>query len=274
MNITSPALNAVFQITADPNWPGIVFQTDAPGPHSWQWTISWSTFSTSGVESTPGNEWDAANAIAGLGGQLKVQATADGQSDSVSVRVAGQNPSTQQVITYLASQAGSDGFDKLLQHESQFKHFDAQGHPLQSFDNGYGMCQLTAPVPSFAQIWNWKLNIDAGLALFTAKRVAAIQHLSQQGRSYTPDQLKYEAVCRWNGGSYHIWDAENGWVRDPNILCDAQTGNIGWDMTDPENQGKDAQQLRQRDSSSYSRGWKLGDRWRYFGVCYADAILG
>src|SRR3984885_4625898 len=172
MNITSPALNAVFQITADPNWPGIVFQTDTAGPHSWQWTISWNTFSKSGVESTAGNQWDAANAIAGLGGQLQVQATANGQSDSVSVRIAGQNPSTQQVTTYLESQADSDGFDQLLKHESQFRHFNAQGHPIKSFDNGYGMCQLTAPVPSFTQIWNWKLNVDGGLALFAGKRMA------------------------------------------------------------------------------------------------------
>jgi hypothetical protein len=274
MKITSPALNAVFAITADPKWPSIVFQTDATGLHSWQWTISWNTYSKSGVETSPANQWDAANAISGLGGQLKVQATANGQSDTVSVRVTGQNPSTQQVTAYLASQAGSDGFDKLLEHESKCKHFNAQGDPIKSFDNGYGMCQLTSPPPSFAQVWNWKLNVDGGLALFAQKRAAAIQYLTQQGRSYTADQLKYEAVCRWNGGSYHVWDAKNGWVRDPNIVCDSQTGNIGWDMTDAENQGKTAVQLHQRDSSSYSGGRQSGAHWRYFGVCYADAILG
>jgi hypothetical protein len=274
MKITSPALNAVFQITADANWPSIVFQTDATGPHSWQWTVSWNAFTKSGVASTPGNQWDAANTIAGLGGQLKVQASANGQSDSASVKVTGQNPSAQQVMAYLATQAGSDGFDKLLEHESKFKHFGGQGDPIKSFDNGYGMCQLTSPPPSFAQVWNWKLNVDGGLALFAQKRAAAIQYLTQQGRTYTADQLKYESVCRWNGGSYHVWDAKNGWVRDPNIVCDAQTGNIGWDMTDPENQGKTAQQLHQRDSSSYSGGRQSSDHWRYFGVCYADAILG
>jgi hypothetical protein len=274
MKITSPAANAAFQITTDPNWPSIAFQTDATGPHSWQWTISWKTYTKSGVETTPGNQWNAANAIAGFGGQLVVKAAANGQSDSVTVNITGQNPTSQQITAYLATKSGSDGFDKLLEHESKFKHFNSQGDPIKSFDNGYGMCQLTSPAPSFAQVWNWKLNIDGGLALFATKRAAAIQYLGQENRSYTADQLKYEAVCRWNGGSYHVWDAKNGWVRDPNVLCDSQTGNIGWDMTDSENQGKTEQQLHQRDASTYSKGRQSGDHWRYSGVCYADAILG
>ena len=102
------------------------------------------------------------------------------------------------VTQYLSSQANSAGFDKIIAHESKFKHFKANGEPVKSFDNGYGMCQLTTPVPSFAQVWSWKENIGGGLKLFEQKRVTAVTYLSQSKRTYTAEQLKYETVCRWN----------------------------------------------------------------------------
>ena len=116
------------------------------------------------------------------------------------------------------------------------------------------MCQLTTPTPTFEQVWNWKRNVDGGLALFAQKRAAAITYLSQSGRSYTDDQLRYETVCRWNCAKSPVWDqATGGWVRPSHILCDSQTGNIGWDMTLDANKGKTEAQLRARDSGSYSR---------------------
>ena len=66
-------------------------------------------------------------------------------------------------------------------------------------------------------------NVDAGLILFAGKRRAAIACLSQQGRSYTADQLTRETVARWNGGAYHTWDGK-AWIRNPDILCDPATG--------------------------------------------------
>jgi hypothetical protein len=207
-----------------------------------------------------------------MGGTLTVTATAGGQSATVSVKITGQNPTSQQATTYLTAQPNSDGFDKLLEHESHFKHFNASGEPIKSFDNGYGMAQLTSPAPSYEQVWNWKSNIDGGLTLFGQKRAAALTYLTQSNRTYTSDQLKYEAVCRWNGGSYHTWDGTK-WVRNPDILCDAATGNIGWDMTDSENTGKTAADLRKRDKDTYSRR-PADAHWKYLGVCYADAVLG
>jgi hypothetical protein len=203
-----------------------------------------------------------------------VDAVAGGQTVSVTVKITGQNPTAQQVSTYLATKPNSEGFDKLLEHESHGKHFNAQGEPVKSFDNGYGMAQLTTPAPTYDQVWNWKKNIDAGLVLFGQKRSAAVAYLSQSSRSYTTDQLKYETVCRWNGGSYHVWDSKtNAWVRNPDILCDSKTGNIGWDMTDAENTGKTEAQLHSRDKESYSSPPQAGAHWKYSGVCYADAVL-
>jgi hypothetical protein len=77
------------------------------------------------------------------------------------------------VTSYLATKPGGDGFDRIIQNESKFKHFDANSVPVKSFDKGYGMCQLTRPAPTFEQAWNWKANVDQRLALFAQKRTAA-----------------------------------------------------------------------------------------------------
>ncbi|MGP8247814.1 MAG: hypothetical protein ACLQVN_25285 [Bryobacteraceae bacterium] len=275
MKFTAPKPTDAFTITAAPDWPSVVFVTDAAGQHTWSWTIQWGSFRKSGVDQTPANTWDAKAAIANLGGSLTVRVKAGKEAASIAVKVTGANPAATDVNAYLATKPGSTGFDKLLAHESKFRHFNAQGEPLKSFDNGYGMCQLTAPVPTFDQVWNWKLNVNGGLSLFAGKRASAIQYLSQSNRSYTDDQLTHEAVCRWNGGSYHVWDAKaSAWARNLNILCDSATGNIGWDMTDEENKGKTEAELHKRDSGGYSKPPGVGAHWKYSGVCYADAILG
>lgn len=276
MNITSPlGNNTVFTIASDPAWPSIPFQTDATGSHSWNWKIVWGSFSQSGTATTASNQWDAQSAVANYGGILTVTVRAANQIAIVVVKIKGTNPSSNDVTQFLASKLNSAGFDKILIHESGCRHFNPAGEPIKSFDNGYGMCQLTRPAPSFEQVWNWKSNIEGGLSLFAAKRTAATNYLSQSGRSYTQDQLKYESVCRWNGGSYHEWDnTQSLWVRHPNILCDSATGNIGWDMTDPENTGKTEAQLHQRDLASYAAAPGPNAPWEYSGVCYADKVLG
>ena len=35
---------------------------------------------------------------------------------------------------------------------------NADGEPVVAFDKGYGMAQLTKPVPTYEQVWNWKEN--------------------------------------------------------------------------------------------------------------------
>jgi hypothetical protein len=274
MKFTKPKLNETFTISSAPEWPSISFETDATGSHSWTWTIVWGNFKKTGKETTPANKWDAKTAITDLGGTLTVRAEANKVSASITVMVKGTNPTEILVTDYLATKANSAGFGDIIRHESKYKHFNANSEPIKSFDNGYGMCQLTTPTPSFDKVWNWKRNIDGGLNLFEQKRSAAILYLKQSSRSYTDDQLKYEAVCRWNGGSYHVWDAKAGWVRPANILCDSATGNMGWNMDDAENKGKSEADLHKRDRASYSKPPAAGAHWKYLGVCYADRILG
>lgn len=275
MRITSPAKDTVFTITKSPEWPSVVFETDATGLHNWRWTLGWKTFKKSGKASTDGNRWDASSVLADLGGTLVVRAVAGGKSAGLTVKLIGDNPTEAEVEAYVAAQPNSEGFEKIVVHESKGRHFTKKGEPIRSFDNGYGLCQLTTPVPQYEQVWNWRQNIDAGLVLFEKKRATAIAYLSQDGRSYTTEQLKYETVCRWNGGSYHVWDGTAGaWVRKRDILCDSKTGNIGWDMDDAENKGKTEAELHKRDAGSYSAPPGKDSHWKYSGVCYADALLG
>jgi hypothetical protein len=275
MNFTKPSPNDSFTINSAAEWPSIVFQTDATGAHGWEWTLTWGSFTKSGKEQTPSNVWDAKAVVTNYGGTLTVRAEANKVFAAITVKIKGTNPSAAEVTQYLGTKLDSAGFDKIIQHESKCRHFNGTGEPVKSFDNGYGMCQLTTPAPSFEQVWNWKLNVDGGLKLFSQKRTSAVGYLSQSSRSYTDDQLKYETVCRWNGGAYHQWDEKAGkWVRPTSILCDTKTGNIGWDMTKTENVGKTEAQLHTRDSGSYSTPPTSASGWKYSGVCYADRVLG
>lgn len=183
MKFRKPALNQTFTITSAPEWPSIDCATDARGIHTWHWTIAWDTFKKSGKETTAGNAWDAKAVITNCGGTLTVRAEANGAAATITVKIKGSNPSVTQVSQYLATKANSTGFDKIIGHESKFKHFDANNEPKKSFDKGYGMCQLTNPPPPFEQVWNWKLNIDGGLKLYGEKLTAAIAYLSQHGRT-------------------------------------------------------------------------------------------
>ncbi|HXD33133.1 MAG TPA: hypothetical protein VN643_18570 [Pyrinomonadaceae bacterium] len=280
MKFTIPRINQPVTITSTPDWPSLSFETDLTGPHVWYWTLKWNTFQKSGMQNTTGNRWDATATITNYGGTLTVRAEAKQQMATIAVKILGTDPSIKEVNSYLAAKANTSGFEKILAqkilaHENNFRQFDDKREPKRSFDNGYGICQLTNPPPKFEQVWNWKLNIDAGVKLFGEKRSAAITYLSKNNHTYTAEQLKYETVCLWNGGHYHVWDAKaSKWVRNPNILCDSKTGNMGWDMTDPQNKGKTEAQLSKRDFGSYSGGKPApGSHWDHYGVCYADHLL-
>lgn len=276
MNITRPLPNTIVKITAAPAWPMVSFETDATGPHTWQWSLVWGVFAASGSVTTSSNKWDATSVVTNRGGALTVTVSAGGASASATVRITGANPTEADVVAYLQTKPDSGGFDRIINHETKFKHFGMNDEPKKSFDNGYGMSQLTNPVPTFEQVWNWKQNIDGGLLLFAEKHSAAKIFLGQSGRPFTDAQLRFESVCRWNGGAYHRWDAvASKWIRQPNVLCDGATGNIGWDLTDTENAGKTEAQLHARDAATYATPSQFPSRhWRYFGVCYADRVLG
>lgn len=271
MKFITPVADEKFSISEAPKWPKMLFKTDAKGPHTWHWNMSWRDFEKNGVASTHGNEWDAAVAVVNLGGKLSVRAQAGKSTATIAVELQGSNPTQYEVTKFLEKEPNANGFGKILAKESKFEHF-SYGQPIKSFDNGFGMCQLTTPRPQYIQVWNWKLNVQGGLALYAQKKKEAITYLSQDKRTYTDDQLLRETVSRWNGGSYHEWKNDK-WQRKDNVLCDSLTGNIGWDMSDKENRGKTESKLRDRDKAGYSKAPTSKSHWMYSGVCYADQLL-
>jgi hypothetical protein len=206
------------------------------------------------------------------GGTLTVTAAAAGQNARLTAQITGTNPAAGEVAAYLATKPDAGGFGAILNHETRYRHFRETGLPIRSFDGGYGMAQLANPAPTYKQCWNWQLNVDAGLALFAQKVAAARRYLGGSGRTFTAQQLNYEAVARWNGGAYHYWNG-TAWERNGDMLCDPATGNIGWDMTDPANAGQTVAQLHRRDAADYRRPPGNDAHWRYSGICHADAVL-
>lgn len=291
----SPAAGATFEIDAEARFPKIDFEidTDQPAPYKWSWAISWDaktsglresakrgellrTFAEKGSFESTDKKWST-NLGKVLGGRLRVQVVAGTETFKRSVVIKGTNPTGASVKALLATLPDCDGFDKLLEQETHFKHFiEADGQPVVAFDGGYGSTQMTHPAPTFEQAWSWKENVNAGVTLYQQKQTLAKAHLSQQGRTYTVEQLRLETWTRWNGGSYYVWDATGkGWKRNENLLCDTETGNIGWDMTVAENKGKTETELHDRDRASYGnpkKSKKAENKWRYTGVCYADHV--
>lgn len=281
MNISVDSTSIAW--AADATMPSIPLSTDASGPHTWTWTLTWNAFSASGTVQTPDNNWDASVAASQGGGTLSVTAATATDTASTTLTITGTNPAAAQLTAFLLAQPNitppiATVLSKIFTAESGARNFTPTGQPIVSFDKGYGLCQLTTPVPTFLQIWNWQQNVLGGLALFQSKLDEAAAYLGQGGRTFTPDQQLRDAVSQWNGGHYFVW-SNDAWVRTPTVLCDPQTGNIGWDMTDPRNTGQTVAALHARDAASYAHppSPTIKPRpvpWRYFGICYADHLLG
>lgn len=283
-----------FFIDEDAKFPAIVFEIDTTesGPYDWSWELSWpatvsglresekrgkalKTFSEKGKFNQTGKNWAVDFSGKIIGGTLTVQVKIGNVLFKRSVYIKGKNPGEERVKQFLNTLEDVKGFDKLVEQESTFKNFiNADNLPVVAFDGGYGMTQMTKPAPSFVQIWNWKENIKAGSALYKEKQKLAKAYLSKHNRTYTDEQLKLETWSLWNGGNYHVWDEKNKiWVRNPNILADTATGNIGWDTRREENKNKTEAELHERDKEQYKKPPKKSNRkWDYSGVVYADHV--
>lgn len=293
----SPEKLSTHRIDGDAKLPELVFQveTDSVGPFKWRWKLSWEAkvsglsesgrrgakvgaFSASGVAETTEPKWRIAFNGQVIGGALTVEMEAGGVAFLRTVYIKGTNPSLATLDAYVAGLDDAKGYEKILHHEAKAKQFiNADGEPVVAFDKGYGMAQLTKPEPTYEQVWNWKENVKGGLKLFHTKRNEAKSYLSTHGKnSFSDDQLQLETFSRYNGGVYHKWDAkEKKWVRNPNILCDDNAGNIGWNISSAANAGKSSADLHKRDVGTYAKG-KSGQSkdndWTYTGVCYADHV--
>lgn len=291
----SPELGAVCRIDSSAVMPVVRFEIETvePPPYVWRWRIAWDakvsglretakrgallkTYATKGEFSSDRKHWDVD--LGGVfGGRLRVEVTAGTMLFKRYIDVRGINPSANEIEAVVKSIPDVDGLTSLLKQESHGKHFiEADGEPIVAFDNGYGITQMTNPAPSYEQVWSWKENVRAGARLYQEKQKLAKAYLSQSGRSYSAEQLRLETWSRWNGGAYHIWsEQKKAWIRNDSILCDSETGNIGWDATLEGNKGKSETDLHARDKGSYAnpkKDKKDDNQWKYTGICYADHV--
>lgn len=291
-----PIENDIFHIDNEANFPKITFEiaSDDTEEYTWTWNIAWAA-STSGLRESPKRgrtikQWSEKGKISSasrswtadldgkcIGGTLTVSVKSKTGMLQRSVRILGTNPSKEQIAKYIATFDEIPGFERLIAQESKYKNFiNADHEPVVAFDGGYGLTQLTNPKPTYEEAWNWKENIRAGVDLYRTKQKEAKSYLSggKKGKLFfTAKQLELETWCRWNSGTYHVWDEEEKkWIRNPKILNDNETANIGWDMTKPQNKGKSEKELHERDKNEYSHPPTDKSLWRYSGIVYADHI--
>lgn len=132
--------------------------------------------------------------------------------------VRGENPNKEIVKSHL----GSLTMRILAYKESRFRQFDSKNLPLFGPPRGFGVMQIDTPPATARQLWDWTDNVAAGVALFKVKEADAEGFPARERKrafpdatDFTADQLKLEAVQRYNGGAYWAWnDAEKKWVRE------------------------------------------------------------
>ncbi|AQQ40194.1 hypothetical protein A8E81_02775 [Burkholderia cenocepacia] len=290
-----PATGDKFYIDETTKFPSITFEfkSDDPPPYQWKWTIVWDaqvsplnekksrgkkvrSFSETGSFTSNDKVWDANLNGKIIGGKLSVEVKAGSTEFRRTVLVLGKNPAKEDVLAYLKPIPKTVGFELVLDQESHFKNFRmSDSEPVVAGDKGFGMTQMTNPAPSYEQVWSWKENIKAGVKLWQQKQTDAIKHFD--GVPYTEEQLRRETFSRWNGGAYYKVDKAAGTIVRDDVMCDTQTGNIGWDMTNPSNAGKTEEELRKRDKDEYPKmkaGQTKEHPWKYSGICYVDHIFG
>lgn len=223
MKLVPPGAAGVVRIPPTGEPPPLVFSSSAAGRHDWTWRLAWRGSERHGSATTTGGRWNARDAIGTGGGDLDVTGRAGGGDAAATVTIRGHDPAATAIVAHLGARGGAAGFDRIVMHESRGRQFDDHGLPLVSFDGGVGLCQLTHPPATDAQTWDWRANLDAGLALFAAKRALAERHLGQGGRAFSDEQAVREAVCLWNGGHYHVWSGA-AWMRPGNVVCDPAAG--------------------------------------------------
>lgn len=132
--------------------------------------------------------------------------------------VRGENPNKETIKNRL----GSLTMQILAYKESRFRQFNSKNLPIFGPPRGFGVMQIDTPPATARQLWDWADNIAAGVALFKEKEADAKGFPARERKrafpeatDFTPEQLKLEAVQRYNGGSYWAWnDSEKKWIRE------------------------------------------------------------
>jgi hypothetical protein len=287
----TPESCKVFYINEDAQLPQMEFEikTNASGPFEWSWEITWvvmacpqarnklrfkpktaKTYSKKGEFSTGEKKWKAEFDGEVLGGDLTIKVKAGSLTFIRKCFIRAKEPGESKVHAELETYSKNDLVEvakKIFKQETKTKHLYSDEMPLVSFDNGYGLGQLTNPQPTYEQAWNWKAHVKQVIEkVLPGYRKIAKFYLDTHAE-YTNEMLNLETYAAYNGLAkkqrYHKWDEGNKkWEVNDNVLCDPAQSNKGWLMTEEENKGKSLPDLRKnKDSKPF-----------YTGRCYAEHI--
>lgn len=286
----TPESCQVFYIDDHAEFPEIVFEikTDEDGPYVWEWLISWTpeacpqaegkkrfkaknstVFSKNGSFNSDNKKWKC-ELGAVIGGDLIVKVKTVETTFVRKVTILGKNPSKEKVQTEIDSWKTKEDNElakKIFTQESRYRHFYSDNQPLTSFDNGYGLGQLTNPVPTYEQIWNWKAHTAEILKnRLPSHRKRAKKYLDEHG-GYTSEMLDMETLACYNGwsGGQHYWNWDGTtkkWEINNNVICDPNQSNKGWIISQSENKDKSLEELKKDPKAKLV----------YTGRCYAEHI--
>lgn len=167
--------------------------------------------------------------------------------------INGLNPPFTAVRTLL----GDATLAKMVCHESENgRHFDPSPGPPNTHVEpdgriGVGFMQVTTPRPSDDAFWNWRTNINEGLAIWRTAQDEADDYydrmLARGATELTEEQQMQNRVTRYNGGYYWYWREVSEdvfeWVDDPRLqpwpACRGQARSTRcrpyWDLVQAEN---------------------------------------
>jgi hypothetical protein len=286
----SPNSCQIFYIEEDSKFPEITYEikTSETGPFDWSWKIEWiamgcshaankpryknksqKIFSKSGAFKSNDTKWKA-NLGEVLGGILTVKVKTSTTTFLRQTIILGKNPSKEQINKEIDSSNANDvkeTLKKIIQQESAYKHFYSDNMPMTSFDNGFGLGQLTNPPPTYEQVWSWKAHIRELLEKrLPAHRKRAQNYLDKHGQ-YTSEQLELETLAAYNGlaKGQHYWnwsESQKKWVENNDVICDPNQSNKGWLVSTPEEKKMTVKDLQEdKDKKPF-----------YTGRCYAEHI--
>ncbi len=289
----SPQREQKYFIDGNADFPAVTFEieTVATGPYEWSWDICWTgmacpqkigekrfkpgngaiQFREKGQFKSDSKIWvveKLKNKV--IGGLLTVRVNAGSEKFIRKIIIRGKNPGKAAVDKYL-DEHWHDKYDlvlikKIFQQESRNRQFYSDEQPLVSFDNGYGIGQLTNPSATYEEAWNWKEHVNTVMnKVLPDKRAKASKYLrgGKHGTlTYTREQYDTETAAFYNGrGRFYKWNtAKKVWEEDTTTTCDPDS-NRSWDKS--EHPGKTADQLK-----------KEGVHSDYTGHCYAKHIIG
>jgi len=100
--------------------------------------------------------------------------------------------------------------------ESRFCQFDNSGLPLFGPPHGFGSMQLDKPPATARQVWDWKENVSAGIALHQKKVTEVRQHFKNiysmhpNAKKLTDEEISLAVYQYYNGGYYWEWNDKVG----------------------------------------------------------------